>query len=102
MPEIPDAAIDAAIEAAAAAIHDETCRWEDCTLTYGTENEAQARAALTAALPHLFPGLFTTRHDGDLAIWRDDPDRPHHPHALTAEQVAEALARYLPDRTEEE
>jgi hypothetical protein len=45
-------------------------------------------------------GLYVTRHDGDLTVWRHDPDRPLFPHELTPVEMAEALAALLPDHTD--
>ncbi len=67
-----------------------------------TTAEDVADEVLAAALPHLLPGLFCTRHHGDVQIWRENPDHPDAPEPVDGVQLAEILAGLLPDRTEED
>lgn len=67
----------------------------------GYSHRERVRWALAAALPHLLPGMYVTRHGGCLEVWRENPEHPDRPHALDARELAEALALILPDRTQE-
>ena len=89
-PTIPGPAIDAA----ARDLH-------DCETLLSAEHSVHlARSMLTAALPALFPGLYVDRHDG-LTVWRENPDHPERPTALTPLELLQTLAGLLPDRTDE-
>jgi len=94
MPTIPDAAIEAAASA---------YRRNPVFEHNGIDDAEDVMAGvLAAAIPHLFPGLFVTRHHGDTQIWREDPDHPDAPEPVDGVQLAEILAGLLPDRTEKE
>ena len=56
----------------------------------------------TTRLRDLLSGLYVTRDRGDITVWRENPDYPDRPQALTERELAEALAALLPDRTDED
>lgn len=78
---------------------DEACPWHgrDKAELIRQRDEAWAE---TDELRGALPGLYVTRHNGDLTVWRHDPDRPLFPHELTPVEMAEALAALLPDHTD--
>ena len=97
--DIPDADL---IKAIATAIHSERCQSEWCSLPFGYEDEKAAQVAVETLANHALPGLYVTRHNGDLTVWRENPDHPERPTALDALRVTMVLAALLPDRTDEE
>lgn len=73
----------------------------------GPAAASMAERALSAALPHLLPGLYVTRDGRDATIWAERPNNPRWPDALMMRAEAnarlfDALAALLPDRTDDE